>query len=89
MAFKVFKNTSHYDSLVFNWLKTNQKLKKTDKNKKILLKYGENPNQKSYFIKSSPKTIFDAQMEGKKNGYNNIDNEIKAFWKKLNMTHYI
>jgi len=72
MAFKVFKNTSHYDSLVFNWLKTSQKLKKTDKNKKILLKYGENPNQKSYFIKNSTNSIFDGQIQGNKIGYNNI-----------------
>ena len=39
---------------------------------KILLKYGENPNQKSFFIKSSSKSIFDGQIQGNKMGYNNI-----------------
>ena len=72
MAFKVFKNTSQYDSSIFYWLKTTQGLKKNDKSKKILLKYGENPNQKSYFIKSNSMSIIDGQIQGNKIGYNNI-----------------
>ena len=72
MAFKVFKNTSHYDSLIFKWLKKNQELKKNNKSKKIFLKYGENPNQKSYFVKNSSKSIFEGQIQGNKIGYNNI-----------------
>ena len=72
MAFKVFKNTSHYDSLIFKWLKSTQELKNKGKSKKILLKYGENPNQKSFFIKNNSKSIFDGQIQGNKIGYNNI-----------------
>jgi phosphoribosylaminoimidazolecarboxamide formyltransferase/IMP cyclohydrolase len=72
MAFKVFKNTSYYDSLIYKWLKSTQELKNNNKSKKIFLKYGENPNQKSYFIKSSSKSIFDGQIQGNKIGYNNI-----------------
>ena len=72
MAFKVFKSTSHYDSLIFKWLKSTQELKSSNKSKKIFLKYGENPYQKSYFIKSSSKSIFDDQIQGNKIGYNNI-----------------
>jgi len=72
MAFKVFKNTAHYDSIIFKWLKSTQELKKSNKSKKVFLKYGENPNQKSYFIKSSSKSIVDGQIQGNKIGYNNI-----------------
>ncbi len=42
------------------------------KNRKIKLRYGENPNQKAYLIKDNNKTIFDFQLSGKKISYNNI-----------------
>ncbi len=42
------------------------------KNKKIKLKYGENPNQEAYIINNTKKTIFDFQISGKKLSYNNI-----------------
>ena len=42
------------------------------KNKKIILRYGENPNQKSYLINIGYKSIFDFQLSGKKISYNNI-----------------
>ena len=42
------------------------------KNKKIHLRYGENPNQKAYLINYSYKTIFDYQINGKKISYNNL-----------------
>tara|TARA_B100000989_G_scaffold281842_1_gene246397 strand:- start:1546 stop:2463 length:918 start_codon:yes stop_codon:yes gene_type:complete len=42
------------------------------KNKKIILRYGENPHQKAYLIKNANKTIFDFQIGGKKLSYNNI-----------------
>ena len=35
MALKVFKNTSHYDNLIFKWLKSTQELKNKGKSKKI------------------------------------------------------
>ena len=41
-------------------------------NKKIKLRYGENPNQEAYLIKNSKKTIFDYQISGKKISYNNL-----------------
>ena len=71
MALKVFKTTSHYDEIISKWfskdiLGLNKKLKK------ISLKYGENPNQKSYFIPDKTKNIFDKPLKIKKLGYNNI-----------------
>ncbi len=42
------------------------------KDKKIKLRYGENPEQKAYLICSKNKTIFDYQINGKKISYNNI-----------------
>ncbi|MDC0342842.1 bifunctional phosphoribosylaminoimidazolecarboxamide formyltransferase/IMP cyclohydrolase [Alphaproteobacteria bacterium] len=64
-----FKLTSDYDLSIFNWFK--RKEVQNQKNK-INMKYGENPNQKAYFIKKSNFNIFDAQIGGKKIGYNNI-----------------
>ena len=42
------------------------------KNKKITLRYGENPSQKAYLIKTTNKSIFDYQLGGKKISFNNI-----------------
>tara|TARA_B100000989_G_scaffold298922_1_gene291092 strand:- start:979 stop:1896 length:918 start_codon:yes stop_codon:yes gene_type:complete len=42
------------------------------KNKKIKLRYGENPRQTAYLISNTKKTIFDFQISGKKISYNNI-----------------
>ena len=42
------------------------------KNKKIDLRYGENPNQAAYLIGKSEKNIFDFQVSGKQLSYNNI-----------------
>ena len=42
------------------------------KDKKIRLRYGENPNQDAYLVSSSNKSIFDLQISGKKISYNNI-----------------
>ena len=42
----------------YGWMKT--------ENKKIKLRYGENPNQRAYLVKNSKKTIFDYQISGKK-----------------------
>ena len=39
MACKIYKGTSSYDKIISDWLNEN-------KNKKIILRYGENPNQK-------------------------------------------
>ncbi len=69
MAQKNFKITSDYDLSIFNWFNQNNR---KGLNNKISLKYGENPNQKSYFIKKSKLNIIDSQINGKKIGYNNI-----------------
>ena len=42
------------------------------KNRKILLRYGENPNQKAYLVSNNNKSIYDFQISGKKISYNNI-----------------
>jgi len=42
------------------------------KNKKSLLRYGENPNQRAYVINNINKSIFDLQISGKEISYNNI-----------------
>lgn len=65
MSGKVFKITNEYDRSIHNWLSKNP-------NKNIKLRYGENPNQQSKFIKSNNKTFFDFQIQGKKISYNNI-----------------
>jgi phosphoribosylaminoimidazolecarboxamide formyltransferase/IMP cyclohydrolase len=64
-----FKLTSDYDLSIFRWF--NEKKIKNSKNK-INIKYGENPNQKAYFVKKSNFNIFDSQICGKKIGYNNV-----------------
>lgn len=70
MAKLNFKLTSDYDLSIFKWF---NKLNKTKKeNNKIEIKYGENPNQKAFFIKQSKSNIFNAQISGKEIGYNNI-----------------
>ncbi|MDC1047102.1 bifunctional phosphoribosylaminoimidazolecarboxamide formyltransferase/IMP cyclohydrolase [Alphaproteobacteria bacterium] len=69
MAEKNFKLTSDYDLSIFRWF--NQKDKKKDI-KKIKIKYGENPNQKAYYVSDSEKNLFNSQLNGKNLGYNNI-----------------
>ena len=43
-----------------------------DKYKKVILRYGENPNQKANLITNSSQSIIDYQIRGKKISYNNI-----------------
>ncbi len=40
--------------------------------KKIILRYGENPNQKAYLINSQKSSIFNFQLSGKIISYNNL-----------------
>ena len=68
MAKQNYKLTSDYDLSIFKWFdKKNNKAAN-----KIKIKYGENPNQKAFFLKKSNNNIFSAQVGGKKIGYNNI-----------------
>ncbi|MDB4860172.1 bifunctional phosphoribosylaminoimidazolecarboxamide formyltransferase/IMP cyclohydrolase [Alphaproteobacteria bacterium] len=69
MAAKNFKLTSDYDLSIFKWF--NKKQAK-ERNKKIKLKYGENPNQKAYYKSNSKSNLFTSQVNGKNLGYNNI-----------------
>ena len=61
------------------------------KNRKITLRYGENPNQKAYLV-SSNRSIFDFQISGKKISYNNIidlDSGIKCLSEFIEPTSII
>jgi phosphoribosylaminoimidazolecarboxamide formyltransferase/IMP cyclohydrolase len=74
MAQKAYTTTANYDSVISNWFNKNKTcyLKKRNHNK-INLRYGENPNQKSFFYKNKcKKTFFDNILQGKKISYNNI-----------------
>ena len=64
MASKTFRETSRYDSVIAKWFNEN-------KNKKIKLRYGENPRQTAYLISNTKKRSF-FQISGKKISYNNI-----------------
>ena len=67
MAKKVFSITSYYDKSISKWL-SNKK-----ESKKVVLKYGENPNQKSvFYLNQNTNTFFDQKIHGKDLGYNNI-----------------
>ena len=66
MAQKVFKLTSSYDQMIYNWFS-----KKNDKHQ-IKLRYGENPIQKAVLHKKSYKSIVDFKIQGKEISYNNI-----------------
>jgi len=69
MAKRNFKLTSDYDLSIFKWLNGNKKEKN---NNKIKLKYGENPNQKAYYLINSKSNLFNSKLGGKKLSYNNI-----------------
>ncbi len=65
MAKKAFKHTCEYDKKIFKWFSK-------QKEKKIKLKYGENPNQKSKLLYFGDKSLIDYQLQGKNISYNNI-----------------
>ena len=76
MATKSFEETSKYDDFVNKWFSNKKEIQiKTN------LRYGENPNQKSFILKNKAETIFDLQISGKQISYNNIidiDNGFKC-----------
>jgi len=69
MAEKNFKLTSDYDLSIFKWFNGD---KRKVKNNKIKIKYGENPNQKAYYLTNTKSNLFSSQLNGKSLGYNNI-----------------
>ena len=66
MAKKTFRLTSKYDQSIYRWL-SQKKIKKN-----IMLKYGENPNEKAVIKNSKSVNIIDYQIQGKEISYNNI-----------------
>ena len=81
LAAKAFNITSKYDLKISKWLSGENKISKTKNSQvKFKLRYGENPNQKSFFIKnSSKKNFFESMIQGKKLSYNNILDIDSAF----------
>jgi len=78
MAKKIFHLTSNYDKAIFNWF--DKESYKVEENDKIKLRYGENPHQASYFIKTTrSKTLFDGFIHGKQLSYNNLKDSETAF----------
>ncbi len=69
MAERNFKLTSDYDLSIFKWFNKN---KKKGGDSKIKIKYGENPNQKAYYLSNKKSNLFSSQISGKGLGYNNI-----------------
>ena len=67
MATQSFKLTSEYDQLIYKWF-----LEKNDQNDIISLKYGENPNQKSFIKNKKMRSILQYQISGKQISFNNI-----------------
>jgi phosphoribosylaminoimidazolecarboxamide formyltransferase/IMP cyclohydrolase len=74
MAQKIFQTTAAYDSSIASWFanKKHSALKISNLNS-TLLRYGENPNQKSkYYFKSKINLIEKAKLKGSELSYNNI-----------------
>ena len=71
MAENNFKLTSDYDLSVFKWF-NKSKRERERKSERINIKYGENPNQKAYYLTNSKSNLFNSQVSGKNIGYNNI-----------------
>ncbi len=67
MAIKAFEKTHNYDQEIFRWLN-----KSKSKTNKVSLRYGENPNQKSYLINVGSDSVFNYKISGKNLSYNNI-----------------
>ena len=67
LAKENFKLTSDYDLSIFKWFSENK-----EGRNKIQIKYGENPNQKAYYLTNTKSNLFSSQLGGKKLGYNNI-----------------
>ena len=62
------------------------------KNSKIKLRYGENPNQKSYLISDKKNSVFSYQISGKQISYNNLidlDSGLKCLKEFLEPTSII
>lgn len=74
LAAKVFRHTSYYDSQIAEWLSSEILNEHSFGVKKIEeLRYGENPQQKAYWLKNSDTGLHNAEiLQGKQLSYNNI-----------------
>jgi phosphoribosylaminoimidazolecarboxamide formyltransferase/IMP cyclohydrolase len=73
-AAKVFRHTSYYDSQIAQWLSEEMMEEHSFGTKKIdELRYGENPQQKAFWLRSEDAGMHNAQIiQGKALSYNNI-----------------
>ena len=81
MAIRVFRLTSLYDNLIFSWLDNSKnKLMFANFEKKIL-RYGENPHQRSFFYQdSSINNLFNnCIIQNKQLSFNNISDANSAY----------
>ncbi|PVW17214.1 bifunctional phosphoribosylaminoimidazolecarboxamide formyltransferase/IMP cyclohydrolase [Marixanthomonas spongiae] len=71
-AAKAFNVSSHYDSAIFNYFNSEEKITslKISETKGKVLRYGENPHQKGYFFGDFD-AMFD-KLHGKELSYNNL-----------------
>ncbi|MEE2954399.1 MAG: bifunctional phosphoribosylaminoimidazolecarboxamide formyltransferase/IMP cyclohydrolase [Bacteroidota bacterium] len=69
-AAQAFNISSHYDTTIFNYFKTDELLLKESVLEYKKLRYGENPHQKGIFF-GNINEIFD-QLHGKELSYNNL-----------------
>ncbi len=65
-----FKESSDYDTCIFNYFNTDQKVLKISENSFENLRYGENPHQKGVFYGKMKDLI--EQINGKEISYNNL-----------------
>lgn len=74
LAAKVFRHTSYYDAQIAMWLSKDIMDEQTFASKKIAeLRYGENPQQKAFWLKNSDNGLHNAQiLHGKALSYNNL-----------------
>lgn len=74
LAAKVFRHTSYYDSQIAQWLSEEIMEEHSFGTKKVdELRYGENPQQKAFWLKNSDFGMHNAEIiQGKALSYNNI-----------------
>lgn len=83
LAAKVFRHTSYYDSQIAQWLSNDMMEEHSFGTKKVdELRYGENPQQKAYWLRNEDEGMHNAKiLQGKALSYNNLldlDAAVKA-----------
>ncbi len=74
LAAKVFRHTSYYDSQIAEWMSSEILKEHTFGTKKVEeLRYGENPQQKAYWLKNAELGLHNAEViQGKQLSCNNL-----------------